>query len=186
MDTQQLMELVNNLELARAFTDVKKTNEWIPVVAAIGGAFVGALGAVIPNLLIERYKRSRDRDAVTSALICEISSILEIIEIRQFVSSLKEIEAGLQGSQTYIFKIKVSEDHSMIFRSLTDKIGTVEKTIAAKIIRFHQLINSVIQDVIPGGVLADQGGNKSDFTEVLGILESAISVGQDLVNGHAL
>lgn len=181
MDTQQLMEAVNNLELLQLFTSTKR-NEWIPVVAAIGGAFVGALGAVIPNLLIERYKRKKDRDAITSALICEISSILEIIEKRKFVAGLREIEGALKGGQTFKFSVKVADNHSLIFKSLTDKIGSVERDVAARIIRFHQFINSVIQDVGPGGHLADEGGGKAEFAETLAILEAAIAIGQSLEN----
>lgn len=183
MDTQQLMEAVTSIELLRQLTTISK-NEWIPVVAAIGGALVGTLGAVIPNLMIERYKRRKDREAVTSALICEIGSILEVIQKRKFVEGLREIESALNGNQIYSYSVKVSDGHSLIFRSLSDRIGSVEKKVAAKIIRFHQLINSVIQDVIPGGVLADQGGRKSEFTEILSLLESAIEVGNDLVKGH--
>lgn len=180
MDTQQLMEAVANIEAIRLFTSTSK-NEWIPVVAAIGGAFVGTVGSVVPNWLLERYKRRRDREAITSALICEISSMLEVIEIRRFVAKLREVESDLEEGCTDSFRVKVSDDHSPIYRSLTDKIGVVERHVASRIIRFHQLITSVIQDIAPGGRLADIGGEKADFTEVREILEAAVQLGRGLV-----
>lgn len=185
MDTQQLMEAVDNIETIRSVIGTSK-NEWIPVVAAIGGGLVGALGSVIPNWLIERYKRRSDREAITSALICEISSMLEIIDKRKFVDGLKSVEDDLNEGQICIFSVKVPDDHSPIYGSLTDKIGVVEKHIAARIIRFHQLITSVIQDIAPGGHLAEEGGDRESFAEVRGILESAIDLGKDLARERGL
>src|SRR5690554_6763416 len=89
MDTQQLLEAAQTIDILRSmFADDK--NEWLPVIAAIGGAFVGGVSTFLPSYLLEKRKLKQEKRSVETALVSEVSALLEVIEHRRYVYGLEE------------------------------------------------------------------------------------------------
>jgi len=85
-----------------------------------------------------------------------------------------------QGT-TSSFQVLVPEHYSRIYQANCNKIGLLNKSLAAQIVRFHNLIDAVVQDVKPGGALND-GATLPVFVETRDILSEAIELGYNIVN----
>jgi hypothetical protein len=69
-----------------------------PGTSAILGSFIGASAGIGGGILLEAYKRNRDREGFALALAGEIFSLLHITEQRQvaqgYASLLPKLDAG--------------------------------------------------------------------------------------------
>ncbi|MBT41591.1 MAG: hypothetical protein CMF12_03605 [Idiomarina sp.] len=182
MDTQQLLEAAQTIDILRSmFADEK--NEWLPVIAAIGGAFVGGVSSFFPSFFLEKRKSKLEKRSVEIAIISEISAFLEVIERREYVHELKEdINYLKQNPDEKIqFAVIVPAHYSQVYQQHISKIGLLHPELSARIIRFHQLIDSVVQDIATDGVVANVGGDLKTLSELLEIFESAVTVGREIV-----
>lgn len=182
MDTQQLLEAAQTIDILRSmFADDK--NEWLPVIAAIGGAFIGGISTFLPSYLLEKSKLKQETRSVETALVSEVSALLEVIEQRRYVYGLEESVHYLDHhpDKKKIFAVKIPEHYSRIYQQHISKIGLLHPALSAKIIQFHQLIDSGIQDISAGGFVAESGGDVRDFKELLEIFYSAVKIGREIV-----
>lgn len=106
-----------------------------------------------------------------------------LIERREYVPDLKEeIDYLKQNPDKKVqFAVKVPAHYSQVYQQHISKIGLLHPELSAKIIRFHQLIDSVVQDVATDGVVADAGGDLKTLGELLTIFESAVTVGREIL-----
>ena len=182
MDSQQIADF---FQLAKIFKPLfeDKTNEWLPVISAIGGAAVGAFATIVPSYFLEKIKLRNERKLTTSALISEISAFLVIIEHRKYVHVLNDIIDDLkQSGGTHTLSVKTHDNYARIYQSHVGRIGVLDLKVARKVIEFHQLIDAVIQDVSDGGILCDKGGGLAQFEELKQIIDRAIFIGHELVS----
>jgi hypothetical protein len=155
----------------------------LPVIAAIGGAFVGGVSTFLPSYLMEKRKLKQETRSVETALISEVSALLEVIEHRRYVYGLEETVHYLKqnpGKEKF-FAAKIPEHYSRIYQEHISKIGLFHPDLSAKIIRFYQLIDSGVQDISTGGFIAETGGDIEAFEELLEIFHSAVKIGREIV-----
>ncbi|MBE7926105.1 hypothetical protein [Pseudomonas saudiphocaensis] len=185
METQQLLEAAKTIEVIQSLFH-SEPNEWLPVFAAIGGAFVGGISTFLPSYFLEARKHRLERKAITTALTSEISALLEIIEHRNYLGGLIEAVNHLKANpeDKYILTVTVPEHYSRVYQSHIDRIGLVKPTLAAEIIEFHQLIDAVVQDIVPDSPVQEEGGDIETFEELVKILESAIHIGHKISSGR--
>lgn len=185
MDTQQLLEVAQTInEVQSLFHNTP--NEFLPVIAAIGGAFVGGVSTSFPTLFLESRKNRRERNSLTIALVSEISAILKIIQHRGYLTELIDAADHLKcnPSDNISFSVRIPTHYSRIYQSNIDRIGLVRPNLAIDIIEFHQLIDAVVQDITPDSPIQDEGFDKRTIEEIIIILKSAIIVGQKITGNH--
>lgn len=183
MDTKQLLEAAETIRTVKALID-STPNPWIPVVAAIGGALVGGLSSIVPAYILDHRKHSEERKNVTTALLAEISGILAIMKQRLYLEQIKEAANRLRANpgSKLIFRVKIPSHYSRVYQAYIDRLGVVDPYLASKIIEFHQLVDAIVQDVAPGGPVADEGGGIEAFDQIIAILEAAISIGTEITD----
>jgi hypothetical protein len=118
-----------------------------------------------------------------ASLLAEISALLQIIEHRKYHESIKEVIEHLKDQPpgtTHSYTVEVPTHYSRIFQENCSSIGRIDKFYSEKIIIFHQLIDAVVQDVKPGGVIS-KGANLDTFEETEKILSRAIEIGNELL-----
>lgn len=157
-------------------------NQWLPVIAAIGGAFVGAISTYFPAIFIEKAKQKTESKAIKSALIAEISVIMELIKTRRYPEEISNIIKKLEenSDSTASFHITVDDHYNRIYQSNVSKLGLLDKDIVVDIIRFYHLIDSAVIDVRPGSLIASNIGI-NEFKELLNIVEMALSAGERII-----
>lgn len=187
MDTKQLLEAVETIRIIKSLFG-PQPNAWLPVIAAVSGALVGGFATIIPTFLIELKKRKDERNTVTCALIAEIRAMLTIIRLRRYVEGLQTISDQLRATPGSLirYRVKVPDHYSRVYQANVVNIGIVEPRLAARIIEFHQLVDAVVQDIAPGGLVAEQGGNFEAFENILTLVNSALTIGSELIEGFDL
>ena len=148
MDTEQLLQAAKTISILNSmFQD--KPSEWLPVIAAVGGAFVGGVFGVMPTILSDRRKELRERRSLTCALLSEIESIVEIIKRRKYVEAVNEAVNDLKNNRSKLVQLTftVSPNYARIYNSCHDRIGLLDRGFATKVIKFHHLIESIMLDV---------------------------------------
>ena len=184
MNPQDARDLFETLKL---LTDLisQRPSEWLPVYAAIGGAFVGAIASFFPILIVETYKNRMESHQIQASIIAEIAALVEVMEARGYLGSLKNIVEQFNAKPeltSYSISVDVPSHYSRIYQGNCSRIGLICSNTAVKIVRFHQLIDAVVQDVKPGGVLS-RGAEKKAFIEAIAILEQALEIGEELKTG---
>jgi len=160
------------------------TDASIAAAAAVVGALVGALASVIPNWLIEKYRLRREAEHVEASLVAEISGLIEIASERKYVQGLNDAATYLrtqpEGS-TFRFDVRIPDHYSRIYQANAQRIGLLPPRRAADIVRFHQLADAVVQDLIPGGVIS-RGAPVEAFEQNVQILSRALALGNAIVS----
>lgn len=159
-------------------------NSLISAGAAIIGAITGAVAAAFPLFLMELYKGRKESAQIRAALISEVATLVEIAESREYLKGLQKAYNSLKGQPkeaTYRYGAKIPNHYSRIYQANLDRIGILDTDTARKIVQFHQLIDAVVQDVVPGGPLYEGRGLKA-FEEAANILERALQLGREISN----
>jgi|GEM_PF-4342364 len=158
--------------------------EYIPGLTALAGIVVGALASYCANYRIERRREKREARAVTDAIVSEIDTLVEVFGSRGYVSFIDDIINRLSNSPAgtiEFMSVVTKEDYSPIYTAHIVKIGTIPDSVRMDIVRFHQLVVSVICDIREGfGVCATKGGCLSDFESLKLILDEAITTGEEI------
>jgi hypothetical protein len=183
MDPTQIILAPETLEALKAVNAVSLFDKWLPVGAAIGGAFIGGVVSYLPNRWLEKHKRGLEVDAVRNALITEIKSIVAIVQERAYVALMDEAIAQLiekGGKQRY--SVRVPEHYTRVYQAQVSRIGLLDPSLATQIITFYQLLDSVVQDVSPGGIVADLGGDLTMFRKIKNIFQAAMDLAQQIIS----
>jgi hypothetical protein len=182
----QLDEIKNLTEACKeALVAITKSkpSEWLPLYTAFGGTIVGAIASFFPTFFLERYREKVQSRRVLASLLAEISAFLEVIEHRKYHYSVKKAIEYLEtqpAGTTYSYSVSVPDHYSRIYQENCGNIGAINKKYAQKIVIFHQLIDAVVQDVKPGGIISN-GANINDFKEMENIFTRAIKIGNELL-----
>lgn len=185
MDPTQIILAPETLEALKAVNAASLFDKWLPVVAAIGGAFIGGVVSYLPNRLLEKHKRELEVDVVRNALITEIKSIVFIVQKREYVKHMDMAIALLEGSEHGArrrYSVKVPEHYTRVYQAQVSRIGLLPSELVVQIITFHQLLESVVQDVTPGGVLSEHGGVLSEFVAVREIFGNALTIARKIIS----
>jgi len=161
---------------------------WSVVAGALLGYIPLGVGAIV---------RSRKAtNSVQAALLAEVSSLLQIIEARKYLKEFKEIFDKLtaenerdktlaQQNDTHFqehsvtIEIPIQDDYNKVFKAHLDKLGLLPPKFATDIVTFYTLIDAIVQDLKPVGVL-QQEGYAEQYEEAILLMERAIGLAEKL------
>ncbi|MCQ8860076.1 hypothetical protein [Plesiomonas shigelloides] len=133
-------------------------NEWITLIAALGGALTTAVCGGLMSYQTENSKQKRTAKCLATSLILEVLALKTVIEQRQYVESFEEVISYLRTNpdiESVPYQADIPEHYSRIYQGQCHNIGLIEKEIAIKIIKFHQLLDAIVQDIKLGGTFSD-------------------------------
>lgn len=155
---------------------------WIPAITGLAGAFIGAVSSFIPTLITERCKQRRESAQLRASLVAEIAAIIEIAEMRKYQEGLQSVCVHLASQPPgtiFQYPVGIPDHYSRIYQANADRIGEIDSDSAKSIVTFHQLVDAVVQDVRPGGALAN-GAELEGFEEAERVLAKAFKIGTNL------
>ncbi|MBX6032261.1 hypothetical protein ISE67_16290 [Pseudomonas aeruginosa] len=162
--------------------------DWTTVLVGLIGAAAGAG----PTLYLHLSGVRRERRAVKAAILAEIRALVELIERRGYLSDARKERQTLslrlaratpftqQEVAEVFFQVLVPPDYNLIYRENATRLGCLEPGEAAQVVKFYQLIQSVIADVTPGGLLYEGTRDVGQIDQTLTIFEEAMQVGKAL------
>lgn len=157
-------------------------NTLVPAIAAIAGAFVGSVTTIIPTLITGWFGRRRETIQIQAALLAEIGALVEIAEERKYLRGLENARKYLEqqpSGSTHCLAVRIPEHYSRIYQANAERIGLMKPELARKIVHFHQFVDAIVQDVTPGGPLAE-GCELEGFVEAEKILRRALEIGREV------
>lgn len=185
MDLESLIKIVASAKVVADIINGPPAvpNQWIPVLAAIGGAFVGGLAPLITSLCTERSKRKHERIAAGNALAAEVSALMSIIKARNYIERLSEIAEAMQEQPSVKRRviIQVPSHYSRVYQSYVSRLGSLHPKFAANLIQFHQLIDAIVQDFQPGGLAEIGQATPAMLAENAGLLRAAVAAGEKIL-----
>lgn len=176
--------VLETIELIRAVKSLFiEQNPYLPMYSALGGAFVGAVSSFFPNYIIAKLKDRKDRRSTTLQLYAEVKATIELAEHRNYIQQMERVVEAFNANQitSYTYQIQVPEDRFPIFKSSLDRLGMLEVDIQVKVVEFYQLVEAVVQDVKPGGLLNARPAPVEAFQEALRITKRARQLGGEIL-----
>jgi hypothetical protein len=170
-DLQKTLQILQGLK-----TILGQQNPWIPVYAAIGGALVGAIAAIFPNIIIESIKQRREVKALTSSIVLEVSAILTTIKHRKYIESLELTVPGTRMT----FRVVVPDNLFSIYHANLDRVGQIDPRIREKVVTFYHLVEAVIHDIKPGGLLNSYEAGMETWNDTAESFREAVRVGREI------
>ncbi len=165
---------------------------WTAVLTALIG---GAAGAAVP-LVLHFSGARREKESVRAAILAEISSLADIIERRGYEHDLwcerENLSMRLENAPSGfsvapgILQVPIPADYNLIYRQNCQRLGLLKPGEASQVVHFYQLLQSVVADITPGGVLYEGTHDSERFTETLLVLNEAIDVAVRLVSASDL
>ena len=185
MTPDEIKSLTETIKILTEMAETKP-NEWLPVYAALCGAVAGAIASFFPTWFLEKHRDRRYSKKIQECLLAEIYALLEIIKHRGYLTSIRAIIKNLKAQPpgtTCAFTVIVQPNYARVYQENCRDIGLVRNDIAVKIVVFHQLIDSLVQDVQSGGVIS-VGATIESYEEMEKIFSRAIQIGNDLIEEH--
>jgi hypothetical protein len=172
-----------SLELLKEIKAVlEPSSQWVPVIAAIGGA---AVGGFIPLLIkmIEGYREEkRNKQAVAHQIYAEVTAILEIVDKRQYLQHMNALAAQflLNPNLIQTYQIQVSDDFSIMYKANIDRLSLLNPNLQTKIVKFYRFLSALIEDVKLGGGFNSQPITQYGCNQFILIATEAVALGNEI------
>ncbi|WP_312146302.1 MULTISPECIES: hypothetical protein [Stutzerimonas stutzeri subgroup] len=150
------------------------------VVGAVATILVGvsaAIGAIATGWLTRRSEKK----AIQAAILAEVSALAMLVKSRRYREDLQKAADHVRKTKAvWGMKVPVPEHYCRIYAANVTSIGLLPADQAGKVVRFYQLIDSVVQDVSPGGALATGTNIPESFLEARQLLDEALGIADSL------
>lgn len=180
------IEILFSDTLIKALTENRKQEiyNWIPIIATLGGALIGAAASIIPQRYMLNERQKKEAISINSALLAEIKSILKIIEQRNYKKEIKDHITFLEKEKSDNFKIKyeirISKNYNTTYQANAGKIGLLNKKSANSIVCFYHTLDAIICDIGSDGFIANEGGTISDFITIKILIEELHQIAEGI------
>lgn len=175
MDQDVATQLLAQMAELQAAVDGPSTG-WF----TIGAAAIGFLAAMGSTVLVEHLRKKHETQTLLSSLVAEMSAMAEIIRARGYIEALREGASG----QRDCLSVNVPNDYFIVYKSNTARLGLLKRQEASRIVYLYHLVESVVQDVIPGGTLYTGEAGQEGFRQDAEFLERALQIADELVAEH--
>lgn len=183
VDTKNILDLVEIMKGMKSLLGTPP-NPYLPVYSALGGAFIGAVSTFIPTTIAARLKDKKDRKSMSLSIYAEIKAVLEIIQARSYIENIKTIVAAMERGDitSNTLQIIIPDEYCAIYKNNSANIGIIEPLLLVKVVKFYHLLDAVIQDVKPGGMLNNIPRGIEPYKELITIGTHLSSLGQEIVS----
>ncbi|WP_313209645.1 hypothetical protein [Stutzerimonas nitrititolerans] len=157
----------------------------IELGAALGGAatILAAIAAAVGSITSGWLSRRHQKRAIRAALLAEVAALSSIIRRRKYREDLEEAAEHVRRTgDKYYLTVPVPPHYCRIYAANVTSVGLLQPALAQKLVVFYQLVDSVVQDVSPGGVLASGSDDPADFIDAKELLDEALAVADSLAS----
>ena len=144
------------------------------MLATIGAlsAIGGALTAFFPSYWLARIKEKELKQSVATQIYAELKAILKTEQHRGYIKDIREILVAFDNNEIedYSYKVETGDERFLIYKSNLHNLGLLNPKTQGKIVLVYQLMEAVIQDIKPGGILNSDYVGRKPYQELLNIM----------------
>jgi hypothetical protein len=121
-----------------------------PGITAIFGAIVGGFVGMAGGVVLEMYKRHRERQGIASALAGEISTILFMTKERKYIETYHKIAELLECGQEVSIPTVVTRTEKgfdPVMAKNLDRLGSLGGSLPEGIVKFYTIVEGLRFDV---------------------------------------
>jgi len=182
MDTPDLLQTIEVLKAAKPLFE-SDVNAYgiaaISVVAAIGGALAGYL----PNLWLARHHQKQQAKSTAYQIYAELKSTLTLTEHRGYEQGLTDIVEALKSHRILEcdYTVQIPDDRFLVYKANLAHIGLLEPKLQSKIVMLYQMMESIAQDIKPGGFLNTPPGGLREYLEALELYTHSVTLAREVM-----
>lgn len=155
------------------------------VIGAVAALIVG-VASFIGTIYNASRQRRQDREATKAAIIAEVSALASIIEKRMYRESLEAVAMEVEATnEACSLHVPVPAHYCRVYEANVSSIGLMPAEQAKQVVRFYQLIDSVIADVSKGGAIAGGTNDPNAFRIARDFLNEAVVLAATIEGGPA-
>ncbi|MGE6661337.1 hypothetical protein ACQKEK_11420 [Pseudomonas sp. NPDC077408] len=149
-------------------------------ISAAGATIMAAIAAVIGSITTGWLERWHQKRAITAALFAEVAALSIMIRTRRYREDLEKAAEEVKSGEAISLAVPVPAHYCRIYTANLGSIGLLNPKQASELVHSYQLVDSVVQDVTPGGILASGSSDPTDFLDARDLLDRALSIGDSL------
>jgi hypothetical protein len=153
--------------------------------AALIGGLIGGVLTIAGNVILEAWKDSRRAECLAHAIAGEASALVEIIETRGYVESVRECAASAHAGETPVINIRVTKNYFPVMESNLEHIGMLPGELPLLIPQLLTRAKAALEDIeaLQAGLWSDRdaAGFAAGYDELAVLLEGTIACARKLV-----
>ncbi|AYY80254.1 hypothetical protein ACNARK_05165 [Proteus sp. DFP240708] len=151
-----------------------------PAVTALIGSLIGAGITACSGLYMERRRHRRNVEIYTAGFIAEVESLVEIINIRGYITDLESTLQTLPKDQSISFNILIPDNYARFYDANIAYVGLLKPTTAKNLVIFHQILQAIVQDFKPESFCSANGHSYDTLKELLNLANKAIQLADEI------
>lgn len=177
------MDAAQTIELLKAAKPLFDGGE---ITAAAVGAITAVVGVSLGhlcNIHLASKQRNHLKKSTAFQIYAEVKAILEIESYRGYAAGLEEVMsdfgAGRRGD--LFFMVQVPDDRFLIFKANLSNLGLLPPALQTRVVLLFQLLEAIVQDIKPGGLLNTRPLELIAFAEAVTLIGRAKRVANELL-----
>lgn len=144
---------------------------YLLALIAILGTALGALVSFFPMYWHSKAQRKQLRISVAAQIYAEVKAILQVEQHRGYIRDVKlVVEAFERGEITSrAYQVQISADRFLIYKANLQNLSLLDGNLQVEVVTLYQLMEAVVQDIKPGGILNTPPAGHKQFSELLEI-----------------
>jgi hypothetical protein len=181
------MEPINHLqtiELLKAAKPLFASGDaYLVAGAGALSAVAGVLVAYLTNRWTVSGQRETTRKSTAFQIYAEISATLEVEQYRGYSTSIRDLLKASEGQDDFkgIYQVQVPDERFIIFKANLANLGLLPPKLQSDIVLLYQLLEAVVQDIKPGGLLNLEHVGREPFVELLCLMDKSRRIAYEIL-----
>lgn len=139
---------------------------------AILATVLGTLASFFPMYWHALVQRKQMRLSVAAQIYAEVKAVIQVEQHRGYIRDVRAaVEAFERGDiNAWSYQVQISDSRFLIYKANLQNLPLLDGSLQVKVVTLYQLMEAVVEDIKPGGILNASPAGQKQFSELLKIL----------------
>jgi len=163
--------------------DVITLSQFFTASSALIGACIGGCASGFVAYRVNEKNHNIEEKSYSAGFIAEVESLQMIIRKRGYLESLQESSSYLSATpgEKISYSILIPDNFSRFYNANLNKVGLLGEKKAKKLVQYHQILQSIVQDFKQDAFFATHGFEKDAIDESIFLFSTALQIGDELI-----
>jgi hypothetical protein len=160
------------------------STEVVTGVFTLLGAVIGAIAALVPGIYLALRQEAVAKKSIAYQLYAEIAAVLRIETRRGYLQSVERMVEHMQANPgvRHSYMVSVQDVPFRVYNTNLSAIGHLPPDLQRDIVRLYQWMESIVQDIKPGGVANSEPAGLEVYWELLTMLREARTLAEQVLD----